>query len=207
MTRFTRLSRLIGAMAAVALVATALFVGPAAQAKAKKKCAKVKYAEPQSDSENRTEAPDAKVVKITEKYTEKKPLVIEDPHGPAFWFIQDPVDAEGQRAAVEDTSWYGIQVDSKGPVAGLYIRQEWTPTPVSDQDLYLYDKNGLQAGASGDFNQVSGTPLNSGTGGPGFEQISGLFVSDCAGFMIESRAFTSPGEPTQVLKVWLGEIQ
>lgn len=206
----SRFARVISVTAAVALVATALFAGSPAQAKAKKKCAKVKFAEPQSDSaESRADAPKSKLLKITEKYTEEKPLVLEDPHGPAFWLLSDPSGEtpQGQRAIVEDTNWFAIQVDPKGPNTGLYVRQEWTPTPVSDQDLYLWDKNGLQAGLSGDFNQASGTPINSGTGGPGFEQISGLFVEDCSGFLVESRAFTSPGEPTQVVKVWLGEIK
>lgn len=197
--------KIAGVITSAALVVGALAAGSPANAGATQ-CRKYKPAVPITDSENRDDAPKAKVVKVTDARTQKKPLVISYDHGPAFWFIADPVDAEGQRAAVEDTKWFNVQVDSTKRMVGLYVRQEWAATPVSDMDLYMYDKYGSQAASSGDFNQVQGTPLNSGTGGQGFEQVSGLGAKDCSGYTIESRAFTSPGEAMK-LKIWLGKVQ
>ncbi len=200
--------KVAGVITSAALVLGAVAAGSPADARRAKRCKKFKAAEPQSDSESRTEARKVKVKKVTDKRTQKKPLVFKYSHGPAFWFVTDPIGGtpQGQRALVEDTKWFNIQVDSKKRNVGLYIRQEWSETPVSDMDLYVYDKFGSQAGSSGDFNQVEGTPINSGTGGQGFEQVSGLGTRDCTGYTIESRAFTSPGE-TMKLKVWLGKIR
>jgi hypothetical protein len=197
--------KIAGVITSAALVVGALAAGSPVDARVKR-CKKFKPAVPITDAETRDDAPKAKVVKVTDKYTQKKPLKINYDHGPAFWFITDPVDAEGQRPAVEDTKWFNIQVDSKKKLVGVFVRQEWAATPVSDMDLYMYDKYGSQAASSGDFNQVQGTPLNSGTGGQGFEQISGLGAKDCSGYTIESRAFTSPGE-AMTLKIWLGKVQ
>jgi hypothetical protein len=201
----TKLIKVAGVVMSAALVLGALVSTPAEAGK-RKKCRPYKPAVPITDSENRNQAPKSKLYKVTDKRTKKKPLTISYSHGPAFWFITDPVDAEGQRALIEDTKWYRIQVDSKKRMRGLYVRQEWSETPVSDMDLYLYDKFGSQAASSGDFNQVQGTPINSGTGGQGFEQVSGLGAKDCTGFTVESRAFTSPGEDMK-LKIWLGKVK
>jgi hypothetical protein len=200
-----KLIKIAGVVTAATLVLGALVSAPAEAGK-RKRCRKFKAATPITDSENRNQAKKAKLYKITDKRTAKKPLTIKYSHGPAFWFITDPVDAEGQRALIEDTKWYRIQVDSKKRMVGLYVRQEWSETPVSDMDLYMYDKFGSQAASSGDFNQVQGTPINSGTGGQGFEQVSGLGAKDCTGFTVESRAFTTPGEDMK-LKVWLGKVK
>ena len=201
------MSRRIRALSVVAvlglLVGAMVGSGPA---EAAKRCKKFKPAEPASDSQNTAEAKKAKVVKVTDKRTEKKPLVFEYSHGPAAWWLVDPEDGEGQRAIVEDTKWFNIQVDSKKKFVGLYVRQEWSPTPVSDMDLYIYDKTGSQAGSSGEFNQVPGTGLGSGDGGNGYEQVLGMGTTDCSGYTLESRAFTTPGESMK-LKVWLGSIR
>ena len=199
--------RTIGVVASAGLIAGAL-VGGVSPAQAAKKCKKFKPASTfASDSEAQADAAKAKVKKITDKYTSKKPLTISYTHGPAFWLQADPEDpTAGQRPAVEDTKWFNFQVDSKKKFVGLYLRQEWAATPVSDMDLYLYDRNGNQAAVAGDLNQAEGTPLDSGTGGPGYEEISGLGVKDCSGYTAESRAFTSPGE-SMTLKVWLGPVK
>ncbi|HYN36413.1 MAG TPA: hypothetical protein VEV82_05505 [Actinomycetota bacterium] len=201
-----KLTRNIAVVASIAVLTGALVGGTSAQAA--KKCGKFKPGTPASGSESRDAAKSAKVQKVTDKNTSKKPLTIEYAHGPAQWLISDPSGEtpQGQRPIVEDTKWFNIQVDSKKKLVGLYIRQEWAPTPVSDMDLYLWDKFGGLAGTSGDFNQVQGTPLNSNTGGPGWEEISGLGVTDCTGFTVESRAFSSPGE-AMTLKIWIGPIK
>ena len=83
----------------------------------------------------------------------------------------------------------------------------WTEAPISDMDLYLYDKYGSQAGSSGEYNQAPGTGiLGSGNGGWGYEEISGLGVADCSGYTVESRAFTTPGD-NMTLKIWLGPVK
>lgn len=200
-----RISKSLFLLAVGALVAAALVSAPAAAAAA---CPKYKPQEPVSDSENRAEAVLAKVVKVTDKATEAKPLVIEYDHGPAFWFIQDPVDAEGQRALVEDTKWFNIQVQSKARDVGLYIRQQWDPNSPDDFDLYLYDKSGGAYGQSATFNwaeAVAPGQLGGGDGGLGYEQVLGLLMTRCQGMTIESRAFTTPGRAMQLV-IWLGDI-
>ncbi len=199
-------TRTVCLMASAGLIAGALAAGSPAQAA--KRCGKFKPAVPVSDSDSRTEAPKAKVQKITDKYTQAKPLTIKYTHGPAQWFPADPEDGAGQSAAVEDTKWFNIQVDSKKRSAGLYIRQEWSPTPVSDMDLYLYDKNGGSAAQSGYWNQLPEEASATGFSGghAGYEEIAGLGVTDCSGYTIESRAFSSPGE-NMTLKIWLGSLR
>ncbi|MDQ3955381.1 MAG: hypothetical protein M3285_07520 [Actinomycetota bacterium] len=197
-------TRIVTTAMAIGVLAGALISGTSAQAA--KRCGKFKAAEPISDSKNTAEATKAKVKKITDKYTQAKPFTVEYTHGPAVWFPADPEDAEGQAAAVEDTKWFNIQVDSKKKSVGLFVRIEWSPTPVSDIDLYMYDKHGGPAAQDGHWNQLpEGSPGVQG-GNPGFEEIAGFGATDCSGYTIESRAFNSPGE-NMTLKIWLGSIR
>ena len=198
--------RTIGVLAAAGVLMGALVSGTPAQAA--KKCKKFKPVAPTaSDSGETAEAPKAKVQTVTDKYTEAKPLTISYDHGPAFWFLADPADPTGgQSAAVEDTKWFNFQIDSKKKYVGLHIRQEWSTNSPSDMDLYLYDRTGALAGSSGEFNAVAGTgAIGTGDGGLGYEQIRGLGVTDCDGYTVESRAFTTAGE-AMTLKVWLGPL-
>jgi hypothetical protein len=199
--------RTIGVLAAAGVLTGALVSGTPAQAA--KKCKKFKPVAPTaSDSGETAEAPKAKVQTVTDKYTENKPLTISYDHGPAFWWPNDPSDPTGgQAAAVEDTKWFNFQIDSKKKFVGLYIRQEWSETSPSDMDLYLYDRTGSLAGSSGQYNVISGNGvLGSGDGGMGYESINGLGVSDCDGYTVESRAFTTAGE-AMTLKVWIGSVR
>lgn len=59
-------------------------------------------------------------------------------------------------------------------------------------DLYIYDKSGARVGTSGEFNVAPGTGLGTGAGGPGFEQVLGMGVTDCSGYTIESRDSPPP---------------
>lgn len=198
--------RVVATVLATGLLASALISGTSAQAATR--CGRFKPAEPVSDSQNTAEATKAKVNTITDKYTQAKPKVFSYTHGPAQWFPADPADAEGQSAAVEDTKWFNIQVVSKKKFFGLYIRQEWSATPVSDMDLYVYDRFGQQATSSGHWNQLPSEASATGfeSGNAGFEEIAGFGVTDCSGFTIESRAFSSPGE-NMTLKIWLGSVR
>lgn len=203
-----RFIRSISVISSAGLLMGALVGGTPAEAA--KKCKKFKPAKSfASDSPSTAEASKAKVQKVTDKYTEAKPLTIDYDHGPAFWFPNNPQDpaGAGQAPAVEDTKWFNIQVDSKKKFVGLYIRQEWSSTSPSDMDLYLYDRHGSAAGSSGQYNAIAGNGvLGSGEGGMGYESINGLGVSDCSGYTIESRAFTTAGE-AMTLKLWLGPIR
>ena len=195
-------------IASAGLITGALVGGMAPAQAAKKKCKKFKPAKVfASDSQSQADASKAKVKKVTDKFTAKKPLTIEYSHGPAAWLLADPEDpTTGQRPVVEDTKWFNFQVDSKKKFVGLYLRQEWASTSPSDMDLYLYDRTGGQAGTSGEFNATPGLGLGTGDGGMGYEQISGLGVTDCAGYTAESRAFSTAGE-AMTLKVWLGPVR
>ena len=200
--------RTIGVVASAGLIMGALIGGSPAEAA--KACRKFKPVEPTaSDSPSKTEATKSKVQKVTDKFTQAKPLTIKYNHGPAVWFPNNPQDpaGAGQAPAVEDTKWFNLQIDSKKKFVGLYIRQEWSATSPSDMDLYLYDRFGSEAGSSGQYNAVAGNGvLGSGEGGMGYESILGMGVSDCAGYTVESRAFTTPGE-AMTLKVWLGPVR
>lgn len=202
----SKLLRNISVVATAALLLGAFVATPADAAKKKKKkppaCPAPAFVEPQSPSESRTEVPGLEVSHVvTDAATEEEPVVIEYEHGPAFW------DTVNQEPIVEDTKWFNIQVDSAAPATGIYIRQEWPIPSVSDMDLYLWDgPSGTQLEVSGAFNVFPmPTPVFP-TGGMGWESISGALVSDCGGYAIESRAFTTAGESMK-LKIWLGEIQ
>lgn len=201
----SRISKALAIVSVVGLTAVALSATPAVASG----CPKYKPQEPVSDSGNRAEATSAPVMKVTDKHTEAKPLVIDYDHGPAFWFIQDPMGTQGQRALIEDTKWFNIQVDSKARDVGLHIRQQWDPNSPDDFDLYLYDKSGGAFGQSATFNWAEGVApgtLGGGDGGLGYEQVLGLLASRCQGITIESRAFTTPGRAMQLV-IWLGPIR
>lgn len=203
-----KLIRSAAIVASAGLITGALVGGVGPAQAAKKRCKKFKAASSfASDSTNQADARKAKVIKVTDKATAKKPITLKYAHGPAAWLLADPEDpTAGQRAIVEDTKWFNFQVDSKKKFTGLYMRQEWSSTSASDMDLYLYDRTGSQAGSSGEFNAAPGTGLGTGEGGMGYEQISGLGVADCSGYTAESRAFTTQGED-MTLKVWLGSVR
>lgn len=200
--------RTIGVTAATGLLVGALVGGSAAPASAAKRCKAFKPGTPISDSPSAVDAKNEKVVKITDKATQAKPYTVNYDHGPAAWLLANPQDPTGtsQVALQEDTKWFNIQVDSKKRFVGLYTRIEWAATPVSDIDLYIYDKSGARVGTSGEFNQAPGQGLGTGDGGNGYEQVLGMGVTDCSGYTIESRGFTTPGE-AMTLKVWLGSVR
>jgi hypothetical protein len=195
-------------VASAALIVGAFAAGPAHGKKKKPKgCPAVTPVEPASDSQQTAEVLEVPVVKVTDAHTAEAPLVFEYTHGPAFWTIlQEPVQ--------EDTVFFNIQVDPAAADTGLYVRQEWAALPGTDMDLYVWDAyTGEQATNSGSSNltPVTVDPPSPAphtgvteTGAWGFESVSGFPVSDCAGFVIESRAFTTKGEDMS-LKVWLGE--
>lgn len=205
-----KMIRTLSVLASAALIVGAFAAAPADAKKKKKKpvpsCPTFTPIEPNSPSEQTSEVLEQPVATVTDAHTAEKPLVFEFEHGPAFWTItQDPIQ--------EDTVFFNIQVDSAAPDVGLYVFQEWAKVPGSDMDLYVWDgASGEEATHSGSSNlapePLPPTPvINHGqtTGGWGLESVSGYPVLDCAGFTVESRAFSTPGE-SMTLSVWLGEI-
>jgi hypothetical protein len=189
------------------LVFAAVMAGPA-EAKKKKKppkpagCAAFTPIEPNSPSGETAEVLETPIVKVTDAATAEKPIVIEYEHGPALW------DTLSQEPIIEDTVFFNFQVETTQAAPGIHIFQEWAAHPPSDMDLYLYDgATGEQLAVSGSANAfpmpVSQVP-GQGTGAWGLESIPGFAVTNCAGYTVESRAFTTAGE-SMTLTVWLGE--
>ena len=203
----SRSVRTFAVLASAGLIMGAFAAGPADAAKKKKKpfaCAPATPAAPASDHAGAAEAPTAPVTAITEAATEEKPVVVEYEHGSALYVFGTTQPIQ------EDNAYFNVQVVSKKPDQGLYILQEWG-TDVTDIDLYLYDNAGTQVAYSGAFNAApENTPLSdfsgpNGTGGHGFESISGFPATPCNVHTIESVAYMTQGEPV-TLKMWLGPV-
>ena len=197
--RSGRTIRSVAVLASAALVLGALVAAPAAAGK--KKCARYAPAAPQSNADTAAEAPSAKVLKVTARATEAKPVTVELDQGPGFWIY----DAELHQTPVIDSTQF-VNVQVVGANKGLYIRQEWATPSISDLDLYMYDVTGAEVGGSGAFNPAPLPVISSQTGGMGYEQVSGFDAPNCTGFTIESRSYATTGE-TVTLKFWLGDIQ
>lgn len=202
--------RALSVIASAALIVGAFAAGPADAKKKKKKapagCPTFAPIEPNSPSGQTAEVLEQPVVTVTDAHTADAPLVFEYEHGQALWSVlQEPVNG------MEDTVFFNIQVDSANTDAGLYVFQEWAKQPGSDMDLYIWDgATGEEATHSGSSN-VTPVPVaegaeyhGQGTGAWGLESVSGFPVVDCAGFTVESRAFTTAGE-AMTLSVWLGD--
>jgi hypothetical protein len=180
----------IASLLCVALVSGALVTTPA---HAGKSCKPFKPKAPQSPSAEKDEALDAKVIKLTDKATEKKPVTVEFSQGPGVW-----LDAEN--ALVENSEFFNFQVVSKAAMVELNLHVQWPTPSASDIDEYLFDAKGVQVAESNAFNPFP--PLNQSTGGEGFEHIS-FPARRCDGFTLESRPFISPGEPSVTIHAWL----
>ncbi len=196
----SRSFRGIAVIASAAMVLGA-FVAAPAEAKKKKSCPAFQAVEPVSDSGQTAEALEAEVVKVTDKATADKPIVIEYEHGPALWedLTQTPI--------VEDTAFFNFQVQSKKPAPGLHLEMTWETPSESEMDMYLYDATGTRIAASNAFNAapVPGVFDAGGNGGTGFETIPGNPAVDCAGYTVESRALITTGQ-MMTLTVYLGEV-
>ena len=206
----SRTVKMLALLAGLALVVGAFGAGSTAAKKKKKKkkppvaaCPAFAAKPPGADSESlqKDKVPAATLVKVTEAATEAKPVEVKLEHGQALWSpTQTPIQ--------EDTEFVRLQVQSKTPTAGLYIRQEWAAPSLSDLDLYLTDKAGEEVAASGTSN-VSPVPIPAGgqdTGAQGFESISGFAALKCGDYVIKSRPFTTAGEDVTI-KIWLGAIE
>jgi len=151
---------------------------------------------------------EAETTLVTDAATEEAPIEIEIPIGEAGGsYAPAPVDLTSRVK-------HNVQVDSKNPEAGLFVKLE---SPVTDDpDLYAYWDNGKEAARAAGFNQalfagplpgglLSGTG-NGGHSGFGYEQIDGLRTADCGGWTLDLVNWLGQGG-TYKLKLWVGEIQ
>jgi len=184
--RSRRTLRTISALASVGLLVGAMTAGPADAAKKKKKKLVCDAFTPGVE-----DAAEAEVVKITPKATEKKPVVIEFEH------------AGSAPVAAQDHQWFNVQVYSKTPTAGLWIKDEFSDR--HDIDLYLYNSAGEEVALSGGFNPLPEVGGDSdGNATTNSEQIPGYPAGQCEGYTIESVGFLTPGTDA-TLSIWFGE--
>lgn len=183
----------IAAVGSSAIVLAGTLAAPAA---ARKPCGKFKPSEPSSASGQTSEALEAKVVKVTDKATENKPITIEFHQDPGVWTL------DGSEPVVDNSTFFNFQVVSKKGVALLNLRAEWRYPTTSDLDYYVFDRSGTEIASSTAFNPVPA--VNPSTGGEGFEFIENMPAPRCDGFTLESRPWFSPTGEDVTLTVWLG---
>ena len=203
----TRTKRLFSLALTTALVAGA-FAMPAAEAAKKKKklvCPAYAPAAPASPAAAAAEAPAVPAVKVTDKHTEEAPLEVTLEQGAGLWmYAPDPEAIITQIPVEDDTQFVNVQVYSKAPTTGLFVKQEWDAGSPDDLDLYMYDVTGTEVNTSGAFNAAPIEPVSTTTGGAGYEQISGHAAAQCDGYTLESRTYMTQGQ-TVTMKFWLGE--
>ncbi len=194
----SRSFRNIAVVASAAMVLGALAATPA-EAK-KKSCPAFVPVEPNSDSQESAQALEAEVVKVTDKATADKPIVIEYEHGPALFL-------GGLAPIVEESVFFNFQVQSKKPAPGLHVEMTWGTPSASDLDMILYGLGGSRLAGSQATNAapVPGQLDARGNGGMGFETIPGYRALNCFGYTLESRAYMTAGDAV-TLKVYLGEV-
>ena len=204
----SRSIRTLAVLASAGMIVGAFAAGPADAAKKKKKgltCATYAPAAPASNAPAAADAPKEAVLKVTPAHTEEAPLTVEVEQGQGLWIYEpDTEEIIKQVPVVDDSKFWNLQVYPSTPSTGLYVRTEWDSSAPDDLDQYIYNAAGEEIGGSGAFNAAPVPPISSTTGGPGFEQTSGLPVGQCEGVTVESRTYMTTGQ-TVTLKVWLGE--
>lgn len=190
-----RSTRTIAVMCLAGLIAGAFVAAPAEAKKKKRKgCAAYQPSEWGAD---------LPVNVLTDQHTADAPLELEleVPAGAGSSSGDSPDGGDGATSHV----FTNIQVDPAAPVTGLYATIEYTP--IFDYDLFVRYNDGTGAAYSAGF--APGVPFLDGTGngghtGMGSENIEGLTVNDCEGYLVDIAGATTPGE-TVTLKLWLGE--
>ncbi len=171
-------------------------------------CKPFKPGTPASISSNAADARKAKVVLVSEKATEEKPIVFEYSHGPAIadGSVGDLVGDPHATMILEDARFFNFQVVAGARASVVNARIEWGAPSASDIDLRLYGQTGAELDYSASFNptQDAFAVAFGGDDANGMEQLLGLWMGRCSGFTIESRpAWSVTGEDPVTLKVWL----
>ncbi|MGH2746674.1 MAG: hypothetical protein ACRDKB_01950 [Actinomycetota bacterium] len=146
----------IAAIVSSAVVLAGAFATPAA---ARKGCGKFKPSEPASASGQTGEALEAKIVKVTDKATEKKPITIEFHQDSGAWH------PDGSEPMVDNSTFFNFQVVSKKKLALLNLRADWGYPTASDLDYYLFDGTGNEIGSSTAFNPLPAVNQSTGRRG------------------------------------------
>lgn len=192
-------------IAVLGLVA-AQFIGTTG-ANAAARCKPFKPTAPETASSNGADAEKEKVVLVTEKATESKPIVFEYSHGPAMadGSMGETLGDPHATMLVEDARFFNFQVVEDARASSVNARIEWGSPSPSDIDLRFYGQSGTEIDYSASFNPIqdpSGMVISNDDAN-GMEQLLGIWVPRCGGFTVESRPAWSPGEDAVTLKVWL----
>lgn len=152
------------------------------------------------------EGKDAPIALVTDKATEGAPLELEF-DAPAGGANDLGVGAYDGTASL----YQNIQVSSKSPETGLYVRYEFPDR--HDYDLYLNYADGSTAASSGDFNTLAdvetlggGSPDGGWESGTNYESVIGIRTAVCGGYTARLVSYLTNGGAT-TLKIWLGEIK
>lgn len=196
------------ALVSMLVVAAANVWLAAAPAGAAGACKKPRFSAPQSVSSNAADAPKGKVVLVTDKATEDKPITIEYSHGPAVadQSVSETVAGDDSLMIMQDAKFFNFQVVSNAGVASVNTRIEWGSPSPSDIDIRLFGTQGEEIDNSVSFNPFMHDATRAAFGGDddnGMEQYLGLVLPRCYGFVVESRPAWSPGEDAVTLKVWI----
>ena len=195
--RTGRLSVVVG----VAMLVGATLVGTPAVAKKSGSCPRFKPVAPRTDSPRAEGVPKLPVIRVTDRATAEKPLVVDfEQEAAAWWYAY----SQGRGPIVDGNRYWNVQVDTKKDVTGLHVRLEW-PLVAEELDLYMYYGDGEMAAWSEAFNQIP-AEVTGDSGGPGYEYIAGFPVGRCTGFVIEDNAMWATPQAAQ-LKLWLGPIE
>lgn len=191
----------------ITVVISALVAAPDAASARRARCEKFKpsHAPRGTESSHSEDALKQPVITVTDRATEKQPIVIEFEQGASVAGFVPFTDLT--YSVVDDFRWFNVQLDSRKRFTGLHVRLEW-PAPSPDEfDLRIYDDGGNAVAYADHFNvaPVLLDDFATGEGGMGFEYIQGFGLSDCDGVTIESAALKTIGR-AMTLKLWLGDI-
>lgn len=185
------------ALAVVASAALILGAFVAAPADAKKKKACPKFTAPDW-------AADAETTILTDAATAEEPVTLEftTGHGAGTTSTDYPEDGDGTLSH----SFQNVVVDTKAKSSNIHARIDFLP--AFDYDLFLRISAGPALAYEADFNPFTAagpTPIggySDGSAGPGWSQIDGYPVPDCAGYTVDIASSITPGGPV-TLTLWL----
>ena len=190
--------RTLAIMLTAGLIAGAL-VAPSADAakKKKKKKPKVKVCAPYVPGE---EGKEVKTLVVTDAATAEKPAQVTISLAPgAGQALGEPTDP--QTTALQSHAYYNVQVDSKLPTSGLFVK---LPSPLpDDNDLYLNHSTGKEAAHAAGYTSNLNSDDNGGHTDDEAEYLDGISTADCYGYTVHVIGANSRGGDI-TLDFWLG---